>query len=861
MKKLIRCKRIIAVFLAVCLLVCCTTVAAETDTKSEFAQITTTESATLLQAEDLPANIQALMPEGKENYSVYLQASEMKNGTYDDAELYTLRTEDPVTGEGVLTVHSAPIKYIDEKGELQFIDTDLQPTKGTRAGYSYRNAANSFTVEYGTNAATGINFDNVFTFAAKEMLASKNVSTVSKAVRNAVMYDDAFGAHTAVEYVNIENGIKENIILEQYTGQTRFEFVFRSETHIPILANDGMFIWIANKNTPKEPEYRFLSLYAYDSYDPAIHGTIEGSTFRHMNEELYYELTSNTDGSYTIAVVVPEEYLTHPEVVYPVTIDPTLTPYKSTNDNTYDTFVDASKPTTQTNYTLDYIRFGKVNGYKNFGYHRFTSLPSISGASEITSATIKFTFRSGQNTPTSSSGVKMGVLQVESKQWSESTITWNNQPYGTEGPIVNITYNGSYLNYFSANITNMVRDWYSGAAPNYGFDFTYSNEEYNDYNSVVSSEGDADRAPVLTINYSTTGLTNNQKYYLRNANSGKYLTIPSSSSADGTDLIQSSFSGNTRQQFKLVYNSAKLDYSLYPVCASSSAIEITNASSANNEIVQIWTKPSSGVMNSQRFKIKKNSDNSYSLLSYCSGYSKAVQIKNGSTSNSAAVVQYDSSSSSNQKWYFERVQANGCSRAVSSMPSTTTYETAVSNSAARWGKMSTAEYLLKATTLAAATATARSAATVAAVEYPVAASMLIHFLDWTGNTYTLPSDFIKSSSDISTKRQEVLDALNGAYNTLKVSNITVTYGNTTPINYLGGSANTDWKLGVNKCELWGKVTATSTTSKQTTLYVRDFYDWEAGDMSTFFNVAADVLNQCHYAGIARDFPVTGSAGY
>ncbi len=425
----------------------------------------------------------------------------MKNGTYDDAELYTLRTENPATGEGVLTVHSAPIKYIDEKGELQFIDTDLQPIKGTRTGYSYRNAANSFTVEYGENAATGINFDNVFTFAVKEKLASKNASTVSKTVRNAVVYDDAFGAHTAVEYVNIENGIKENIVLEKYTGQTRFEFVFRSETHIPILANDGMFIWIANKSNPKEPEYRFLSLYAYDSYDPAIHGTIKSSTFRHMNEELYYELTSNTDGSYTIAVVVPEEYLTHPEVVYPVTIDPSLTPYKSTNDNTHDTFVDAAKPSTQTNYNLNYIRFGKVNGYKNFGYHRFTSLPGLSNGDRITSAKLRFTFRSGQNTPVSSSGIKMGVLQVESKSWNESSITWSNQPYGTEGPLTNIIYNGSYLNYFEANITEMVRDWYRGAKPNYGVDFTYNNENYNDYNSVVSSEGDASRAPVLKIEY------------------------------------------------------------------------------------------------------------------------------------------------------------------------------------------------------------------------------------------------------------------------------------------------------------------------------------------------------------------------
>lgn len=139
--------------------------------------------------------------------------------------------------------------------------------------------------------------------------------------------------------------------------------------------------------------------------------------------------------------------------------------------------------------------------------------------------------------------------------------------------------------------------------------------------------------------------------------------------------------------------------------------------------------------------------------------------------------------------------------------------------------------------------------------------MLLHFLDWTGNTYALPSNFIKNTSDISTTRETVFNQLNGAYTTLRIPNITVYYGNINTVAYGGGSAVTDWKLSVNKCELWGKVTATGTVSKQTTLYVRDFYDWKAGDMNKIFDVAADLLNQCHYAGIARDFPVIGSTDY
>ena len=150
---------------------------------------------------------------------------------------------------------------------------------------------------------------------------------------------------------------------------------------------------------------------------------------------------------------------------------------------------------------LDYIRFGKKNGYKLFGYHRFVSLPTLPEAAYISNATLKFVFRSGQNTPTASSGIDIWTPMVINHQWNESTITWANQPYGYSGPVTAITYNGSYLDSFSANLTDEVCSWYESPTANYGIDFTYSDEEHNDYNSVYSSENTAAKAPVLNITY------------------------------------------------------------------------------------------------------------------------------------------------------------------------------------------------------------------------------------------------------------------------------------------------------------------------------------------------------------------------
>ena len=493
----------LAIFLATSICLCCISVsnvsASVVKAENDLQEKRSVEQATL------PENIQSLIPEEKRGDLVVTASTDT-----DNAEMCTIRTENPETGEGTLFVHSSPIKYKDKNGDIHFIDTSMETISAkakTNSGYAYRNAANSFTVEYGKTADIGINFDEAFTVvpvnnAPLERAETANASAsaarpMSENGNGKLRYDGVFGADTHVEYVNTTNGIKETIILDRYTGTDRFDFIFRSKTHIPLLAEGGAYILVAPKDKPEEPEYRFLSLYAYDAYEPD--GT--ASTFRHMNEDLYYELTSNTDGSFIISVVVPDDYLTHPDIVYPVTIDPSVQKVAN-NSNVHDTYVNEAAPTTQSYYNYDYIRFGSSNGKRMFGYIRYTELPSLPTKVIITSAYLKFTFRSGQNTSAASTNIRFWTLRVTTHQWNESTITWNNQPYGYDGKRNSFHYNGKYLDYVDADITDMARGWYSGTA-NYGMDFTYENEEYNDYNSVVSSEGDADRAPVLTINYET----------------------------------------------------------------------------------------------------------------------------------------------------------------------------------------------------------------------------------------------------------------------------------------------------------------------------------------------------------------------
>ncbi len=609
---------------------------------------------------ELPDNIKNLLSSESANSKVYLYSGSFaENGEPDPMELYTIRTEDPDTGTGKLIIHSTPVKYIDGDGNLQYIDTSiktLSDTKESKSEYAYENVANGFTVRFANTANKGINFNNAFTFEAKSASALKTAARIGAEKGNGkIVYPGAFGADTVIEYINTEGGIKENIILYKYTGQNRFEFIFRSDTHIPVLENNGANILVVKKDDPKAVEYRFLSLYAYDSYIPENDAAAEAETFRHMNEDLYYELSKNADGSYTITVVVPNEYLTNSDIVYPVIIDPSMT-YVSFDDRAQDTFVDASTPSTQNNGSLDYIRFGKKGGYKHYGFQRFTSLPNLPAGANITNAYIRFTFRNGQNTPTASSGIKMESRVISSAQWYENTVTWNNKPTGVSAwKTSNFVYNGSYLNYFDVNLKNQVINWYSGISNNYGICFTYYQEDHSDYNSVASCEGSSDRSPKLTIEYELNGLSTGTYYYIRNANSGLYLTASGDSSGD--NLIQSPFNGGDSQKFNLLYLAQRGDYWMYPKSATDLAVEIEGNNSANYANIQLGSQPSIPESH-QRFKIVKNYDGTFTLLTRRNDYLSAIAVKDWSTSNGAAIIQYTAEMSAS-RWYIEEVNTTG----------------------------------------------------------------------------------------------------------------------------------------------------------------------------------------------------------
>lgn len=498
------------------------------------------------------------------------------------------------TGETEVSVYAVPIKYENEDGDLEFIDTsfaDLNIGEKIFKGYDYENAANGFSVLFSKKAEKGFKMDEAFSMSipteSNDVPAAKIDTDENKDGR--LTYDNVYGEGTYIEYININSGVKENIVLEKNIGKNRFEFKWSSETHYLNLSDDNTFINVISKETD-EVDYVFSPLYVYDSYTiqkeqtdytegtdstPAnfedsktLLTTVESNTDsnqnssfneiieeyssdivkkiyditktsntmsevlaeddtsnfssdvleqqntknnidnyekqnenrlsssnyvnKHNTDDCYYEIIDNGNGEYTIVAVVSQEFLDSEETVYPVVIDPSVTASSSTS-NIEDTYVNESSP--DTNYgSWSYMCFGYNNG-KRWGYVRFKNLPDEIGCgSQVAIAELTLKFRTGQTT--SYTG-KMGA--IKKKNWKESSLTWNNR----------ISWSGYYstsdhhnCSYYEFDVTELVQDWYNGDCPNYGVVFTYTNQTYNDYNSVYSSESSLADAPSLRIVYS-----------------------------------------------------------------------------------------------------------------------------------------------------------------------------------------------------------------------------------------------------------------------------------------------------------------------------------------------------------------------
>ncbi len=230
---------------------------------------------------------------------------------------------------------------------------------------------------------------------------------------NSVIYNNLFGSSIHLKYTPILSGVKEDIILSEYTGINSFTFLMETDGLV-LCENDGEY-YLAN-NDSGVPIFYLGKILVYDAIGRPVEGT--------LNVEVVAP-----GRQYKLQVAVDTAYLTDPLTVYPVTIDPTFT--ISDNKNGVGAIEDApvfsGYPDTNCG-AFPYNRAGNTGHSYGLGRTamRLTKLLTSReyqnvSANQITKVELFMKDGSGN------AGAIVNIHPLTSNYtWTESTVTWNN---------------------------------------------------------------------------------------------------------------------------------------------------------------------------------------------------------------------------------------------------------------------------------------------------------------------------------------------------------------------------------------------------------------------------------------------------
>ena len=555
--------------------------------------------------------------------------------------------------------------------------------------------------------------------------------------------------------------------------------------------------------------------------------------------------------------------------VYPVTVDPTVYPINNAA-NTKDTYIFEGSTTSGavTRGNLDRMYIGNRNSTekKCRGLVKFVDMPTINGI--ITSATLSL------STPSGTSTWQGMYLYRALSDWDTATVAWP----GPSGYLINFACaaGGKYVFGVTEAIQDMYRDNVNGTHNNYGFYVKYMDESLSDYNSICSSEHGTDTQtnttkPYLLINYNpysitpTSGIISGEYYFVRSAYSEKYMDVTNFGGA-GTPVIQCDLNKGTNQRWRIVYEGNGL-YSLTPAHNQNLRLDVPNAGNTDGLNLQVTTNNNTPA---QRWRILANGDSTYRLMPQCGESSKkALDIEGPSKANKVPLQIWSWDSSAPQmRWYLDRIETSTCSRLVTSMPDggfADRWEAAM-DGYDQWNPITESENFK---TLLLEREIIMAAVRSVADDYPVASDMLLHYLECSGDPYTIPESFITNSSEIDSYRTSVKNDLLNSYGILLAKNTSFSFGKkeVLPIvNDLPGTS--DWVLAINKCDFWGMATVNKSGTATYQIYVRDVYDYEytpIGDnvygdkWNTILKMGVNCLNTLAYYSLAKPYKVNGYA--
>lgn len=781
---------------------------------------------------------------------------EIINQDTDDIYSITVKNSD---GTNTLHIFQTPIKYVDGNS-VKLKDTAINSSTKRISmfdTYAYESGDNEIKGYFPEHISDGVKVEyDDYSVTLTPMpdidLSNSEVKATSTVARvgNSVAYTDVFGENVSLEYFSTLNGVKENIILAEYSGKNTFSFIIDTDGLVPEkMSGDSIPLL--------DPETGEMKLYigqinAKDSYT----GDNENDdTHFTLYNSLELEQIGNKADVYKLTIVVDKEFLESETTVYPVTIDPTVSMAAT---NMSDAPVFSGYPT-RNYYTNEY----NMVGYHGSSYKEaisYVKLNTLSSYKYINPQKINLAYYRVYEGSGKTSTATINLYDTVST-WNDTTITYNNKPSfaGNAASSQTISSSGWYL--FS--ITSLFKNWLQGTLGEGGFSHNYGFALSASTTGVSSrhfcSANSANYLPTIVVQYSEDTSIADGAYYIKSKYSNLYLDTEQNASANG-NVIQYSFHGDNNQVWVVRYQSDGY-YKLYsPWYNETKCLDVTSNPTQNGSNVDVYNDGDGDYL---LFKLVSNNDGSYRIISKWSGNQKVLDVCGPSTAATANIQIWEYLNVDQQKWVFERKLdgKNSYTDTITSMPLSNTYEQAVADSNSSYESLSffnlSPEMQNQYYSIY---SSARNAALAAANQYPLASQMLVHFLDNTGDEFIIPPNYINEATEIHNQVLSLQNEIDTVYRYFYSAGHEVAFGRRLCMDGNIGSDNTDWKLAVNRCELWAKgrikrVNGNDQLIKE--IHVRDYYDWQSNYAGTLISLTSSFLHDLHMLGLAKEYPVSG----
>lgn len=547
-----------------------------------------------------------------------------------DLSTFVFKNKD---GTNTMRVFSHPVKYVAENGEIKDISLDI---KANRKG-GYITANHEIITTFKNKLTEGISLEYNDVEVKLIPSFSANTTPVAELCGNGKTVTYEVDNTTSFVYELTYAGFKEDIVVEEYTGQTEYSFTLLTNG-LSLCEEYGSY-YLANGSGDVEACIGDIIVFTADERNNTI-GSMTCETVS-ANEE--YILTIHLDA----------DYLADEKTVYPIRIDPTIEINYDNNGSGAIEDVTINERAT----------FSGVSGSLYVGRHpagslsrslmRFPNLnlDNISSGFYITAATVEIRDLMCQGDEDIT--VDCHVYNKASPSWSEAgTTTWSSVGSSCLGTLLDshlISYGkGNVENHrYSFNILSAAQAWADGSeSPAKGLVFKACSEFENQtgtnaktWYKTFAAYNCSSYRPSLSITYgSAVDLSIEERYLLV----GGTKQVACTTTPFGLSVTWTSNNPSVA-----IVNSAGIVTGISEGTAKITATHTNNSTGAvTSDYVYVYVRDSLGIVDGKL----------YYIMNYDSR--RFLSLKTASDEESTNIYTQARSASSIGRWEVEK-QSNG----------------------------------------------------------------------------------------------------------------------------------------------------------------------------------------------------------